>query len=68
MQSRDIPLATTAPKSKHCPIEQIDATVAHALAARGELERILYCWISAGTMRTQPSRRFLPLSPPRSTR
>ncbi|AIP62005.1 hypothetical protein [Burkholderia thailandensis] len=68
MLFRDMPLAAAAQKSEHCPIEQTDATVAHALAARGELERILYCWVSAGTMRTQPSRRFLPLSPPRSTR
>lgn len=68
MQSRDMPLAATAPKSEHCPIEQIDAIVAHALAARGELERILYRWVGAGTMRTQPSRRFLPLPRPRSMR
>lgn len=45
-----------------------DAATTHALNARGELERILFCWSRASTMGPQPSRRFLPLPPPRSMR
>ncbi|MBM5651317.1 hypothetical protein GSH05_06490 [Burkholderia pseudomallei] len=45
-----------------------DAATAHALNARGELERVLFCWSRASTMGSQPSRRFLPLPPPRSMR
>lgn len=65
MPSSGAPLATTASELKHRSNDQIEATVAHALIARGELERILYCWVGAGT---QPSRRFLTLPPPRSMR
>ncbi|KIX68823.1 hypothetical protein [Burkholderia pseudomallei] len=45
-----------------------DAATAHALNARGELERVLFCWSRASTMGSQPSRRFLPLPPQRSMR
>ncbi|KGC38833.1 hypothetical protein DO71_4599 [Burkholderia pseudomallei] len=50
------------------PEAYLDAATAHALNARGELERVLFCWSRASTMGSQPSRRFLPLPPPRSMR
>ncbi len=50
------------------PEAYLDEATAHALNARGELERVLFCWSRASTMGSQPSRRFLPLPPPRSMR
>ncbi|MEI7294039.1 hypothetical protein WCQ02_18005 [Paraburkholderia tropica] len=55
-------------KRKHWPVAQVNAAVAHALDVRGELERILFGWASASTMRDQVPRRFAPLPPPKHMR